>query len=144
MTIWLDDLLEAIPADPCPPDLTARIRTELMKTRSRFRWIERGMRLIMVVAGMVGLWLIVPWVGGLVIALPSISLSDINEWLNAFISSPGDVLVNGSEIAFSWVTRSVAGFKAEFILALILLATPALYGGASLLSRQETQEGAVA
>jgi hypothetical protein len=52
--------------------------------------------------------------------------------------------LDSTQIAFSWISQVVAGLEAEFILALILLATPALYGGASLLSRQESQEGAVA
>ena len=74
----------------------------------------------------------------------SISFSEIDEWLNALITSPGGVLLDSIEIAFSWLSQIVAGFEAEFILALILLATPAVYGGALMLSSRVSQEGAIA
>ena len=144
MNDWLDDLLEDMPSEPCPSDLAFLVQARLRKTRRRSKWIDHGLRLGMVVASAVGLWLIIPWVEVLMVNASSITFSGIDEWLNAFITSPGGVFLDSIEIAFSWLSQIVAGFEAEFILALILLATPAFYGGALMLSSRESQEGAVA
>lgn len=144
MNDWLDDLLEDMPSEPCPSDLAFLVQARLRKTRRRSKWINYGLRLGMVVASAVGLWLIIPWVEVLMVNASSITFSGIDEWLNALITSPGGVLLDSIEIAFSWLSQIVAGFEAEFILALILLATPAFYGGALMLSSRESQEGAVA
>jgi len=144
MNDWLDDLLEDMPSEPCPSDFVVQVRAQLRKTRRQSRWINLGLRLSMVMASAVGLWLFIPRVEVLIVNASSISFGGIDEWLNALITSPGGVLLDSTQIAFSWISQVVAGLEAEFILALILLATPALYGGASLLSRQESQEGAVA
>lgn len=144
MNDWLDDLLEDMPSEPCPSDLAFLVQARLRKTRRRSRWINHGLRLGMVVASAVGLWLIIPWVEVFIENASPPYFSGIDVWLNAFINSPGGVLLDSIEIAFSWLSQIVAGFEAEFILALILLATPAFYGGALMLSSRESQEGAVA
>ena len=144
MNDWLDDLLEDIPSEPCPSDLAVQVRARLRATRRRSRWINLGLRLGMVVASAVGLWLIIPWVEVLIENASPPYFSGIDVWLNAFINSPGGVVLDSTEIAFSWISQVVAGFEAEFILALVLLATPAFYGGALMLSSRESQEGAVA
>ncbi|MCK4692522.1 MAG: hypothetical protein KAT23_02770, partial [Anaerolineales bacterium] len=60
MADWLDELLEVIPVEPYPPDLVAQVQTRLANSRRWSRWARNGVRLAMVVAGVLGLWLLMP------------------------------------------------------------------------------------
>lgn len=97
----------------------------------------------MVMAGVLGLWLLMPKVEILLSAVSSISLGRLEEWLSAVMRSPSDALLDLSRIAVTWVSQLAAGLEAELVLALGLLAIPALYGVISLLSSGISQEEAI-
>lgn len=143
MADWLDELLEVIPVEPYPPDLVAQVQTRLANSRRWSRWARNGVRLAMVMAGVLGLWLLMPKVEILLSAVSSISLGGLEEWLSAMMRSPSDALLDLSQIAVTWVSQLAAGLEAELVLALGLLATPALYGVISLLSSGISQEEAI-
>jgi hypothetical protein len=143
MADWLDELLEVIPVEPYPPDLVAQVQARLANSRRWSRWARNGVRLAMVMAGVLGLWLLMPKVEILLSAVSSISLGGLEEWLSAMMRSPSDALLDLSQIAVTWVSQLAAGLEAELVLALGLLATPALYGVISLLSSGISQEEAI-
>jgi len=143
MADWLDELLEAMPTEPYPPDLAVQVQIRLAKTRRWSKWVQNGVRLVMVMTGALGLWLLMPRVEMLVTAISPISLARIEEWLSAMVRSPSQALLGLSGIAITWVSQLAAGLEAELVLALGLLATPALYGVISLLSSGISQEEAI-
>ena len=143
MADWLDELLEVMPTEPHPPDLVAQVQTRLANSRRWSRWARSGVRLAMVMAGVIGLWLLMQKVEMMQSAVSSISLGRLEEWLSAVVRSPSDALLDISRIAVTWVSQLAAGLEAELVLALGLLATPALYGVISLLSSGISQEEAI-
>ena len=143
MADWLDELLEAMPTEPYPPDLAAQVQIRLAKTRRWSKWVQNGVRLVMVMTGALGLWLLMPRVEMLVTAISPISLARIEQWLSAVVRSPSEALLGLSGMAITWVSQLAAGLEAELVLALGLLAAPALYGVISLLSRGISQEEAI-
>lgn len=143
MADWLDELLEVIPVEPYPPDLAAQVQARLANSRRWLRWARNGVRLAMVMAGVLGLWLLMPKVEILLSAVSSIYLGRLEEWLSTVVRSPSDALLDLSQIAVTWVSQLAAGLEAELVLALGLLATPALYGVISLLSSGISQEEAI-
>ena len=143
MADWLDELLEVIPIEPHPPDLVAQVQAHLANSRRWSKWARNGVRLAMVMAGVIGLWLLMQKVEMMQSAVSSISLGRLEEWLSAVVRSPSDALLDISRIAVTWVSQLAAGLEAELVLALGLLATPALYGVISLLSSGISQEEAI-
>lgn len=143
MADWLDELLEVIPTESYSPDLVAQVQTRLANSRRWSRWARYGVRLAMVMAGVIGLWLLMQKVEMLLSAVSSISLGRLEEWLSAVVRSPSDALLDLSQITITWVSQLAAGLEAELVLALGLLATPALYGVISLLSSGISQEEAI-
>ena len=143
MADWMDELLEGLPTKPYPPDLVAQVQTRLANSRRWSRWALSGVRLTMVMAGVIGLWLLIPMVEMLLSAGSPISLSRLEEWLSAVVRSPSDALLDLSRIAITWMSQLAAGLEAELVLALGLLATSALYGVISLLSSGISQEEAI-
>lgn len=143
MADWLDELLEVIPVEPYPPDLVAQVQIRLANSRRWSRWARNGVRLAMAMAGVLGLWLLMPEAEILLSVDSSISLGRLDEWLSAVMRSPSDALLDLSQIAVTWVSQLAAGLEAELVLALGLLATPALYGVISLLSSGISQEEAI-
>jgi hypothetical protein len=143
MADWLDELLKVIPTEPHPTDLVAQVQTRLANSRRWSRWARNGVRLAMVMAGVNGLWLLMQKVEMMQSAVSSISLGRLEEWLSTVVRSPSDALLDLSRLAITWVSQLAAGLEAELVLALGLLATPALYGVISLLSSGISQEEAI-
>ena len=143
MADWLDELLEAMPTEPHPSDLVAQIQIRLANSRRWSRWARRGVRLAMVIAGATGLWLLMQKVEVMQSAVSSLSLGRLEEWLSTVVRSPSDALLDLSRVAITWVSQLAAGLEAELVLALGLLAAPALYGVISLLSSGISQKEAI-
>jgi hypothetical protein len=143
MADWLDELLEVMPNEPHPPYLVVQVQTRLANSRRWSRWARNGVRLAMVMAGAIGFWLLMQKVEKMQSAVSSISLGRLEEWLSAVVRSPSDALLDLSQITITWVSQLAAGLEAELVLALGLLATPALYGVISLLSSGISQEEAI-
>ncbi len=91
-----------------------------------------------------GLWLIVPRMKILILAVPTFSLRSLQVWFGALVRSPSDAMLDLMEGLISLVFQLAAGFEAELILALGLLAVPALYGVITMLSSAGLQEGVAA
>lgn len=143
MADWLDELLEVMPSEPHPSDLVAQIQIRLEDSRRRSRRVRSGVRLAMVMVGAIGLWLLIQKVEMMQSAVSSFSLGKFEGWMNAVVRSPSDAMLNLSRIVIRWVSQLAAGLEAELVLALGLLATPALYGVISLLSNGISQEEAI-
>ena len=144
MTDRLDELLAMMPADPYPEDLTDRIQTRLAQTRRRSRRIRRVLHLAMVVASVVGLWLILPRAETFLATVPDLSLGSVEEWLSALARSPGEALLNLSGSVITWISELASALDIEIVLILGILTASALYGIITLLSNGASQEEVMA
>ena len=143
MADWLDELLRVMPVEPYSPDLVTQVQARLATSRRWSRLVRSAVRLAMVMAGLIGLWQLMPIVERLLSAGTSFSLSRLEEWLSAVVRSPSEALLDLSRIAITWMSQLAAGLEAELVLALGLLATSALYSVISLLSNGVSQEEAI-
>ena len=143
MADWLDELLGVMPVEPYSPDLVTQVQARLANSRRWSRLVRSTVRLAMVMAGLIGLWLLMPIVESLLSTGTSFSLSRLEEWLSAVVRSPSEALLDLSRIAITWMSQLAAGLEAELVLALGLLATSALYSVISLLSNGVSQEEAI-
>lgn len=143
MADWLDELLRVMPVEPYSPDLVTQVQARLATSRRWSRLVRSAVRLAMVMAGLIGLWQLMPIVERLLSAGTSFSLSRLEEWLSAVVRSPSEALLDLSRIVITWMSQLAAGLEAELVLALGLLATSALYSVISLLSNGVSQEEAI-
>ena len=143
MADWLDELLEVMPVEPHHPDLVSQVQTRLAASRRRSSWAWSGVRLVMVMVGVIGFWLLMPMVERLLSAVTSISHNRFDGWLSTVFRSPSEALLDLSRIAITWMSQLAAGLEADLVLVLGLLATSALFSVISLLSNGISQEEAI-
>ncbi len=144
MSDRLDELLAIMPADPYPEDLADRVQARLVQIRRRSRRIRRVIHFSLVVASVVGLWLILPRAETFVATVPDFSLDAVEEWLSALARSPGEVLLNLSGAVMAWISELASALEIEIVLALGFLTASALYGVITLLSNGASQKEVIA
>lgn len=144
MTDRLDELLTIMPADPYPEDLADRVQARLAQVRRRSRRIRRVLHFSMVVASVVGLWLILPRAETFLTTVSDLSLGPVEEWLSALARSPGEALLNLSGTVITWISELVSALDIEIVLVLGILTASALYGVITLLSNGASQEEVMA
>lgn len=144
MSDRLDELLAMMPADPYPEDLADRVQARLVLIRRRSRRIRRVLHFSLVVASVVGLWLILPRAETFLTFVPDLSLGTIEEWLGALARSPGEALFNLSGTVITWISELASGMDIEIVLVLGILTASALYGVITLLSNGASQEEVMA
>lgn len=144
MTDRLDELLAIMPADPYPEDLADRVQAHLAQTRRRSRRIRRVLHFSMVVASVVGLWLILPRAEPFLTTVSDLSLGSVEELLSALTRSPGEALLNLSGTVITWISELAYALDIEIVLVLGMLTASALYGVITLLSNGASQEEVMA
>ncbi|HEY48127.1 MAG: hypothetical protein AMJ88_03960 [Anaerolineae bacterium SM23_ 63] len=140
MSDRLDELLAMMPADPYPEDLADRVQARLAQIRRRSRRIRLFLHFLLVVASVVGLWLIIPQVEMFITTLPDLSLATVEEWLRTLVRSPGEAFLNLSGTVITWISELASALNIEIVLVLGILTASALYGVITLLSNGASQE----
>jgi hypothetical protein len=142
MTDWMDDLLTELPSEPQPPDLDRRIRAGLSDERRKERRLRRGIRAALVGAAALGLWLAAPALSGLAALLPRVNGESLGDWAGLFVASPPTALNAAVDTLASWASRAAERLEPALVLALVLIAVPALNAVAALVRDVErTEEG---
>jgi hypothetical protein len=144
MSDRLDELLAAMPADPCPEDLMIRIQARLAYMRRRSRRIRLVLHFSLVGVSVVVIWLILPRVKTYLTTLPGLSLAAVEEWLSVLVSSPGEALLNLSGAVLTWISELASALDIEIVLALGILIAIALYGVITLLSNGASRKEVMA
>jgi hypothetical protein len=144
MSDRLDEYLMALPADPCPEDLTMRIQAHLAYMRRRSRRIRRVLNSLLAGVSVVGLWLLLPRAERFAATLPDLTLGAAEEWLNALARSPGEAFLNLSGVVITWISELASALDIEIVLALGILTASALYGVITLLSNGASQKEVMA
>ncbi len=140
MTDWLDDLLSGLPSDPQPTGLDLRLRAHLRETRRQERWTRGALGASLVSAAALGLWLAIPFLGNLGVVLPHLRGEALRAWAHLFAAAPLSALNTASQSLLSWGFRVGESLQPGLILALVLIAVPALNALAGLVRDIERQE----
>jgi len=139
----MDELLTHLPAEPCPDDLVGRIQSRLAATRRRARWMEQGRMWSLAGAAALGTWLLIPRLGTLSTAVPGFSASGVGSWLSWVLASPADAGGALLSQVLSWGSGLAECMQFGLVLALVLMAAPALYGAARMIASTSAREGVV-
>ncbi|MCJ7708102.1 MAG: hypothetical protein MUO38_10845 [Anaerolineales bacterium] len=139
----MDELLTHLPAEPCPADLVGRIQSRLAATRRRARWMEQGTIWSLAGAAALGTWLLIPQLGMLSEAVPGYSVSGIERWVRMALASPAEAGGALLSQALSWGSGLAECMRFGLVLALVLMAAPALYGAARMIASTSAREGVV-
>lgn len=139
MSDSLDDLLAALPCEPCPEGLVLRIQRELGRARRRALWVRHGMRVGALVAGLAGAWVAYPGMKGWALPLPEIQ--EVGAWLGLALLSPVEgasvLATRGMELWLVIIEKCEAGVG--MVVALVSLA--ALYLSAEMIVGRRIQMG---
>lgn len=143
MPDWMDDLLADLPCEPASAGLLLQIKRRLASERRRQRWVGRAARLPFGLAAALGIWLFVPGVGKMAAMMPQISIGALAAWMQALLTSPLPTLQEslGEAMRFG---AGVASAGVDGILALVLIAVPAMAVAGLLLRQMAPHEEAMA
>ena len=139
----IDELLTHLPAEPCPDDLVGRIQSRLAVTRRRVRWMELGTMWSLGGAAVLGVWLLIPQLGMLSEVVPGYNVSGIESWVRMALASPAEAGRALLSQALSWGSGLAECMHFGLVLALVLMAAPALYGAARMIAGTSAREGVV-
>jgi hypothetical protein len=141
MADGMDDLLASMPIEPCPADLVGRIQLRLATARRRALWMQRGAKWSLGGAAVLGVWLLIPQLGMLSEAVPGYDVSGIESWVRMALASPAEAGRALLSQALSWGSGLAECMRFGLVLALVLMAAPALYGAARMIASTSAREG---
>jgi hypothetical protein len=144
MSDWMDDLLSSLPSDPQPEGLPHLVRARLAAERRRERWIHRGRRGVLLGAAALGAWLVAPFLPGLEGVVPRVSVEALREWTGLMLGSPSSAWRAVVDGLGGWASRVEGSLGPALILALVLIAVPALSAVAGMLRDGESWEEGLA
>ncbi len=144
MSDWMDDLLSSLPSDPKPAGLLPLVRARLAAERRRERRIHRARQGVLMAAAALGAWLVAPSLPGLEGVVPQISVGALREWTGLLVGSPSSAWRAVLDGLGGWAFRVEESLGPTLILALVLIALPALSAVAGLLRDGERWEEGLA
>ncbi len=139
----LDELLYENPCEPPTPDFVDRIKANIALHRRRRQRIR-----IVIIA----LWGVFALMGGALILvnfnefmalMPALSVQGIRSWIQLAIESPPHASLDLFQSFESWVGDHVPKIEGFMILAVILLALPAIASLDAILSGAKRSEGTI-
>jgi hypothetical protein len=139
---WLEGMLQEMPAQPYPTELTTRIQAQLSNARRRSRWVEWGIRLAMLGAGLGGVLLTITRLDALMATINPIMSIDPVEWTGRLLHSPETAWMSLIGSLTVWISQLSASSDPGLLLSLGLLAVPAFYAVIVVLSDKIPHEGA--
>jgi hypothetical protein len=140
----MDDLLSSLPSDPPPEGLPHLVRVRLAAERRRDRRIHRARQGVLLGAAALGAWLVAPFLPGLEGVVPRVSVEALREWTGMLLGSPSSAWRAILDGVSGWAFRVEASLGPALILALVLIAVPALSAVAGLLRDGERWEEGLA
>ncbi|NIM96250.1 MAG: hypothetical protein GTO18_21340 [Anaerolineales bacterium] len=143
MPDWLDELLYELPSESHPPDLIDRIQLNLENYRRRRRRFHSLLHISLLIAGSIGLGLLVWSWDRLIAMLPSMSTEGIGEWMSRAAQSPPEASMEFISALGIWGRNLAGSLDGVVILAILLLALPAIYGFFINLERPKATEGVI-
>ncbi|OGO12671.1 MAG: hypothetical protein A2Z66_04960 [Chloroflexi bacterium RBG_13_66_10] len=142
MPDWMDDLLSSLPSEPQPEGLPFLVRARLVAERRRERWSRLARQVVLLGAAALGAWLVAPYLPGLEGVVPQVSVEALREWTGMLLSSPAAALRMVLDGVVGWAFGVEEHLGPALILALVLIAVPALSAAAGLVRDvQKREEG---
>ncbi len=139
----LDELLYENPCEPPTPDFIDRIKANIALHRRRRQRVRLVIMAFWGLFAIIGSALILVNFNEFMALIPPLSMQGIRSWIQLAIESPPHASLDLFQSFESWVGDHVPKIEGLMILAVILLALPAMISLDAILSRTKRSEGTI-